>query len=117
VREEKPIELADSLPEPDVAVVRGSQLDYAARHPRPSDILLAVEVAVTSQAIDRDKTRIYARASVATVWIVDVPERRLEGYEDPQPVGRYRGVHVLGENDSVAPPGVASQWNVRDIVS
>src|ERR1700679_4057799 len=40
VREEKPIELPDSLPEPDVAVVSGSQLDYASRHPLPSEVVL-----------------------------------------------------------------------------
>jgi Putative restriction endonuclease len=64
VREEKPLELPDSLPGPDVAVVHGAQLDYAARHPNAGDALLVVEVAVTSQALDHEKARIYARAGV-----------------------------------------------------
>ncbi len=117
VREEKPIELADSLPEPDVAVVRGSQADYGSRHPGASDVLLAVEVAVTSQVADRDKTRIYARGAIATVWVVDVPARRVEVYGDPQPDGRYRVVQVLGEDDVVAAPGVGARWKVRELLA
>ncbi len=62
VREEKPLDLVDSLPEPDVAVVRGSQADYAARHPHASDVVLAIEASLTSQSLDREKTLIYARA-------------------------------------------------------
>jgi Uma2 family endonuclease len=116
VREEKPIELVDSLPEPDVAVVRGSQADYASRHPAAGDVLLAVEVAVTSQAVDREKTRVYARSAVATVWVIDVPARRVEVYGDPQPDGRYRVVQVLGEDDVVAAPGVAARWRVGELL-
>jgi Uma2 family endonuclease len=116
VREEKPIELPDSLPEPDVAIVTGSQLDYASRHPAPSEVVLAVEIAVTSQALDRDKARIYARAGIAVVWLLDVPARRLEVHSEPQPDGRYRVVRVLGEDDGVTPPGLAGTWRVRDLL-
>jgi Uma2 family endonuclease len=116
VREEKPIELADSLPEPDVAVVRGSQIDYGSRHPGARDVVLAVEVAVTSQAVDRDKTRIYARAMVPVIWLVDVPARRIEVYEDPQSDGRYRVVHVLGAEDAITPPGIEVEWKVVDLL-
>jgi Uma2 family endonuclease len=55
---------ADSLPEPDLAVVRGKPRDYVAAHPRGADVVLVVEVAHTSQAIDRRKVRSYARIGV-----------------------------------------------------
>jgi Uma2 family endonuclease len=115
VREEKPIELADSLPEPDVAVVRGAQLDYGSRHPGPADVVLAVEVAVTSQQFDRDKARIYARGGVALLWLIDVPAQRVEIHADPQRDGRYRLVQVLGESDDMVLPMLAVRWKVREL--
>jgi Uma2 family endonuclease len=116
IREEKPLELPDSLPEPDVAVVRGAQLDYAARHPGGGDAVLVVEVAVTSQIVDHDKARMYARAGVPVLWLVDVPARRLEVHTDPRDDGRYRSVEVLAGEDAVAAPASAVRWAVRDLI-
>src|SRR5436190_11722511 len=63
VREEKPLVASvHSLPEPDVAVVRGRQGTYAKRHPTGADALLVVELALTSRALDRRKAAIYAAA-------------------------------------------------------
>jgi Uma2 family endonuclease len=115
VREEKPIELSDSLPEPDIAVVRGAQRDFASRHPGANDMVLAVEVAVTSQVLDRDKARVYARGRIPVLWLLDVPAQRLEVHGDPQPDGRYRLVQVLGEDDDAALPGLAVRWKVREL--
>jgi Uma2 family endonuclease len=112
VREEKPLQLADSLPEPDVAVVRGVQRDYVARHPGAADAVLVVEVAVTSQAFDHDKARIYARAGEAVLWLVDLPARRLEVHTDPQADGRYRVVQVLADGDEVAVPATCRRLAV-----
>ncbi len=116
LREEKPLELPDSLPEPDVAVVRGTQLDYAARHPNGADAVLVVEVAVTSQVVDHEKARLYARAGVPVLWLLDVPARRLEVHTDPQADGRYRSVAVLAAEDEVAAPGTHARWRVREFV-
>ncbi len=46
VRQDQPILCADSEPEPDLSVVRGSIEDYASEHPRTAE--LVVEVCVTS---------------------------------------------------------------------
>src|SRR5437762_1378211 len=48
VRVQSAVTLADSEPEPDVAVVRGPARRYAHCHPRPKDIALIIEVADTS---------------------------------------------------------------------
>ncbi len=40
VREEKPITLPDSEPQPDVAVARGDDSLYVVRHPAPADLAL-----------------------------------------------------------------------------
>src|SRR5260221_1963575 len=58
---QRPITLADSEPEPDVSIVRGTGADYKDHHPRPSEIGLLIEVADSSLALDRTtKARVYA---------------------------------------------------------
>jgi Uma2 family endonuclease len=88
---------ADSEPEPDVAVVRGTIANYAARHPGPGDIALVVEVAESSLAEDRAGLARYAWANIPSAWIVNLNERVIEVYTDPtgptaQPGYRWREV-------------------------
>jgi len=84
-REQKPIRTTESLPEPDMAIVRGPGERYDRRHPIPSDITVVIEVADTSLDEDRDrKQRIYARARIQTYWIVNLNERQVEVYTDPK---------------------------------
>ena len=51
-RLEGPLRLRDSMPEPDVAIVRGSEQDFLHEHPSTAE--LVVEVAVSSVALDRE---------------------------------------------------------------
>jgi Uma2 family endonuclease len=79
-----PFAAVGSVPEPDVAVVRGSPRDYPSGHPSAADMALVVEVADSSVAIDRGiKRRVYARAGVPVYWILVLPERIVEVYTDP----------------------------------
>lgn len=84
LRVQSAVTLADSQPEPDLAVVREDAGGYSTRHPGAADVGLAVEVADTTLAGDRaDKGRIYARASIPIYWIVNVVERQVEVYTGP----------------------------------
>jgi Uma2 family endonuclease len=79
-----PIETTDSLPEPDIAAVRGARRDFLERRPTAADVALVVEVADTSLQQDRDtKKRLYARAGIAVYWIVNLVERQIEVYTEP----------------------------------
>lgn len=74
----------DSVPEPDLAVVRGDIRARGARHPGPPDIALVVEVSDSSLAQDRGiKRRLYARAGFAAYWIVNLVDSRVEAHSDP----------------------------------
>jgi Uma2 family endonuclease len=86
VRVQNPVRLNEaSEPEPDLALLSPRDDDYAARHPRPDDVLLVVEVADTSAAFDRDVKRpLYARAGVPELWIVDLASDRIEVHRSPQ---------------------------------
>lgn len=88
VRIQSAITLADSEPEPDGVVARGDESTFAHRHPQPADIGLVVEVSSSSLQIDRtDKGRIYAQAGLPIYWIINVVDRQIEVYTNPQSVG------------------------------
>jgi Uma2 family endonuclease len=76
-----------SVPEPDIAVVPGSEEDYERAH--PSRALLVVEIAETSLATDRlTKAGVYAAAHVPEYWIVNLRGARIEIHRRPRR-GRY----------------------------
>ncbi len=78
------ISLADSEPEPDGVILRGDETACDGRLPTPADIALVIEVSDSSLAFDRrDKGRIYARAGIPVYWIVNIPERQIEVYTNP----------------------------------
>jgi Uma2 family endonuclease len=86
LRAEKPINLGDSEPEPDIVIARGNRTTFASRHPGPEDFGLLVEVRDSSLAIHRsDMARIYARANLPVYWIINVVDRQVEVYTDPRP--------------------------------
>lgn len=71
-------------PEPDVAIVKGPLESYRERHPGPADLLVVVEVADSSLRYDRGtKQRVYAASGVPAYVIVNIPEERVELYEEP----------------------------------
>jgi Uma2 family endonuclease len=83
-RAQSAITTDDSEPEPDIAVIPGKPLDFASRHPGPQDSPLIIEVSDTTLADDPGiKQRVYARAGVATYWIVNIRESQIEVYTQP----------------------------------
>ncbi|HWE37314.1 MAG TPA: Uma2 family endonuclease [Isosphaeraceae bacterium] len=81
---QNPITTGDSVPEPDISVIRGSLDDYPDRHPGPNDLALVVEVSDASLRRDQTtKKRIYARAGIPVYWIINIPANRVEVYADP----------------------------------
>jgi Uma2 family endonuclease len=116
VRDQCPL-LADTtnLPEPDLAVVFGEPLDYLAAHPRGSDALLVIELSVSSQRLDRAKASTYARAGVATYWLIDVVARAIEEYRGPAEHG-YLQRRSLGLDAVIQLPGLALRWRIDSLV-
>lgn len=71
-----------SEPEPDLAVV--PRADYSRE--QPAQVLTLIEVAESPLAYDRGrKLRLYANCGVPEYWVVNIPERCVEVYRDPQP--------------------------------
>jgi Uma2 family endonuclease len=108
---QNPIRLADSLPEPDLTVLRPSADDYFSRHPTPTDILLLIEVSDSS--LDRDldlKVPLYAENGVAEYWIVNLDDETIIVHRAPRPDGSWADVATRTRGDTLdvaALPGVA----------
>ena len=121
LREQKPIKLSDSEPEPDLVVVRGPLRRYGRGHPRPGDIALIIEVAESSLAEDRDdKQRIYARARLPLYWIINIVHAQVEVYSQPRgglaPAYRTRHIYRLGDSVPLVIVGQeVAQIAVRDL--
>jgi Uma2 family endonuclease len=105
VRAGNPVTTADSEPEPDLAVIRGSRRDYGDRHPGPQEAALVVEVADTSLRQDRGtKQRVYARAGIPMYWIVNLKARQIEVYTEPASTAKrpeYRQHRDYGMEESI----------------
>src|SRR5262249_8994808 len=87
---QSPIRLADSRPEPDVALLRIRDDFYASGAPLPLDIYLVVEVADSSIEIDREVKRpLYAENGIIEYWIVDLNSSAVEVHRQPRPDGTY----------------------------
>ncbi len=87
-RQEQPVRIPEyDEPEPDVAIVRGSDADYRHRLPEAADVGLLVEVSRANVSADRQLANIYARAGIPVYWIVNLVDRQIEVYTDPGLVG------------------------------
>jgi Uma2 family endonuclease len=91
-QKEEPVRIPEyDEPEPDVAIIRGSDADYRGRLPTADDVTLLVEVSESTLRQDRGKKRTaYARAGIAVHWIVNLVARQVEVYTRPVKEGRYR---------------------------
>ena len=98
-----PVTLSGSEPEPDAAVVCGDRRAFDARQPGPSDFGIVIEVADSSLALDRSaKGILYAGDALPEYWVVNIPDRQVEVYTDPDPTAtppayRTRTDYRLGD--------------------
>lgn len=84
-----------SLPEPDVAIVRGPRERYRSVYPEVANLALLVEVADTSYPKDRGrKWRKYAGSRIPVYWIENLPLRKIEVYTEPSGRGKTAAYQV-----------------------
>lgn len=108
------ISLGESEPEPDGAVLRGDETACDGRLPTVTDFGIIIEVSDSTLAFDRrDKGRIYARAGIPVYWVINVADRQIEVYSDPDivthpPVYRTRVDYRPGDQLPITLDGVQS---------
>ena len=99
---QNPVVLADSEPEPDIAILKPRDDFYESQKPRPKDVLLIIEVADSSIEEDREvKAPLYAENGITEYWIVNLDEDCLEVYRSPRANGAYRKKQILGRKDRI----------------
>ena len=97
VRFNGPITLANSEPEPDIAIVRLPESTYADRHPNAQDIFWLIEVANTGLKTDVEiKAQIYAQATIQDYWVVDLANRQVMVFRNPQ-TGQYTETRTIAQ--------------------
>ncbi len=92
-----------SEPLPDFTLLRPKPDFYKSGHPRPSDILLLIEVSDTTLVYDRGRKLIkYAECGIGEVWIVNVREQAIEQFRRPEG-GQYSfsRLYRVGEEVSI----------------
>ncbi|NET61017.1 MAG: Uma2 family endonuclease [Symploca sp. SIO2E6] len=104
IRTQDPIQLDNlSEPEPDLAIVQGTVLDYTEEHPRPDQVYLVVEVADSTLKQDSQvKDKLYAQAGITEYWVLDLKNRQLHIFRDPTPTGYTR--HLIFREPNQASP-------------
>jgi Uma2 family endonuclease len=118
IRLSKPITLAlDSEPEPDIAIVQRLGREYLEHHPYPQNIFWLIEYSDSS--LDKDleiKSKVYAEAKIPEYWVVNLKNRQLVVFREPQN-GEYASKSTLtgGTIYPLAFPDVAI--SVNSIVS
>lgn len=124
IRPQLPLALGlHSKPEPDIAVVEGSERDTL-KGGTPTAAVLVVEVSLATLQFDRTrKFALYARSGVRDYWIVNLVDRQLEIYRRPVQAPdeklrfTFKERKALKAKDSISPlaaPGAPVR--VRDLL-
>ncbi len=103
---------------PDLSVLKLRDDRYRKRNPTGEDVLLVIEVADSSLALDQGvKLAKYARAGIRRYWVVDLRHRTLHDYRDPdRSSSRYRQLHSLTSGDlAIDLAGVAVSLSMTDL--
>lgn len=111
VQVQGPVRLGDlSEPEPDFALLKPRADYYRDALPSAADVLLIVEVADSTQRLDRRvKVPLYARHGVPEVWVIDLENALVHFHRQPDN-GSYADISATG-HPAVTPiaalPGIA----------
>lgn len=97
VREAHPITLADSEPQPDVAIVQLPRQRYLQHHPYSQDIFWLIEI--SQSTLDyalNDKRKTYALADIPEYWVVNLKANQIHVFRHPQQ-GEYLETFVINQ--------------------
>jgi len=94
-------------PEPDICVAYGTTETFDERYPTPNECAYVIEVSESSLSYDRGKKlAMYAKLQIRQYWIVNLIDRTIEIYSDPEfnndeSKGTYKNRSICNENDFV----------------
>ena len=101
IRNQNPIWLDGfSEPEPDIVLAAPKADEYKNSHPTPDEILLILEIADSTLGYDRNtKGAAYTRAGIRQYIVLNVQEKTLEDYREPNADGfQLKKTYHAGQN-------------------
>jgi len=125
VQTQQPIRIEpDGMPEPDAAIIRGSEEDYSNELATPKDISCVIEVSDHSSGVDQGaKLLVYAAAQIACYVVLDIRHHLVDVYTNPfndrAPAAGYAVKQTLHKGDILqvpTPDGPAVAINVSDLL-
>lgn len=103
-----------SEPQPDFALVKAKSGGYRDAHPTPSDVLLVVEVSLSTLRYDLGKrASLYASSAIAEYWVFDLQSNRVWRHRLPDG-DHYAQVDEITTGDLPLPAGLGA-LNLADI--
>jgi Uma2 family endonuclease len=104
-RNQNPVSLGNSVPEPDGVLVRGVPHTFLRRKPTARDVAVVFEVSESSLSFDRnDKSRVYAAAQIPVYVIVNLIDMKIEVYHLPKNE-QYELFKSIGRGERMTLPG------------
>jgi Uma2 family endonuclease len=99
LRQESPLSIPEmnSEPEPDLAIIKGSEDDYTESHPNTA--LWVIEISNSTLNLDRKKINSYAKAGIPVYWIIDLVNNQIEVYSNLSQ-GQYLENKSYGAQDN-----------------
>lgn len=113
-----PIQISErNEPEPDIAVLKMRDDFYTTSHPKPADVLLIVEISVSTLGFDREtKREIYAEAGIVEFWLVNLENNTVEVYSHPKN-GSYFEMKIYERGEIIRSKHIADlKLKVTDII-
>ncbi len=106
-----------SEPQPDISLLKPRPDFYAARHPKPEEVYLVVEVADSSLEFDREiKLPLYSKAGIPEVWLANIPDGCVEVFSRPSKRG-YKRIEIFGKEEIIESPSFPNKvFKVDDIL-
>ena len=100
VSQEQPVQiLPDNAPQPDFAILKPSDTGYKTSHPQAGDVIALIEVSDSTLNYDStDKMMLYAQANIPLYFIVDLNNKKILKYSEPDKNG-YKTIKKCQEID------------------
>lgn len=108
---------SNSRPQPDITILRWRDDYYKGRPITEQDVILLVEISVSSLEYDRGvKLELYAEAGIPEYWVVNMVEDVVEVYAEPSE-GKYQSARKIKRGETLQlPGGIAGSVNVSDVL-
>ncbi len=115
LRQESPLSISElnSEPEPDLAIIKGSEDDYTEMHPNTA--LWVIEISNSSLHLDRKKINSYAKAGIPVYWIIDLVNNQIEVYSNLSH-WEYLDKKNYSKQDNVDLPVIGGQITLGELL-